>query len=131
MRILATLTLCSATPVWADCPVASDLATGVAITETDGTVNLFLAMGGGVVMNEGTAPSGYTYRNLLAQGTHLMELGDTENGSYVPESRRDIDYGLEPGRCRSQAPTQNGKLTPRSPVRMVNMRNCKRSRGAR
>lgn len=92
MKLLSLLTLLTASPVLADCPVAADLATGVRVTETDGTVNLFTAIGDGVVQNDGTAGGGYTYRNVLAQGTHLVELGDTEQGDYIPDTLRRISY---------------------------------------
>lgn len=92
MKALLVLTLFAASPVLAECPVAADLADGVRVTESDGTVNLFTAIGDGAVVNDGTSPDGYTYRNILAQGTHLVELGDTSNGAYIPDTRRVVNY---------------------------------------
>lgn len=107
MKPLIILTLMAATPALAECPVAADLETGVRVTESDGTINLFTAVGDGVVQNDGTAPSGYTYRNLLAQGTHLVELGDTENGSYADGTRRTVIYPIS--RADMPVPTPNSR----------------------
>lgn len=92
MKFSLPFALFFAFPALADCPSADDLAGGILVTETDGATNLFTALGGGVVQNDGTAPDGYTYRNILAQGTHLVELGDTSNGSYIDGTQRVIDY---------------------------------------
>lgn len=107
MKFLTLIPLLTAAPAFADCPVAADLAGGIRVTETDGTINLFTAQGNGVVQNDGTAPDGYTYRNVLAQGTHLVELGDTENGQYVNDSRRIITYPME--RTVMPLPTPNSR----------------------
>ncbi|MDA9207329.1 hypothetical protein N9O61_00445 [Octadecabacter sp.] len=104
MRVFATIALFTASPVLAECPTASDLANGVQIVEADGTVNLFTALGNGIVKNDGTAPDGYTYRNVLAQGTHLIELGDTENGAYISGSLRVVDYQMQPDQMPIPAP---------------------------
>lgn len=103
MKILLAVSLLAASPALADCPVAADLATGVRVTETDGTVNLFTAIGDGTVVNDGTAPDGYTYRNILAQGTHLVELGDTSNGAFMPDTHRVVTYPTP--RANMPAPT--------------------------
>jgi len=87
-----TLTLFAATPVLADCPVAADLAGGVRMVETNGTVNLFTAQADGRVQNDGVAPGGYMYRNVLVKGTHLAELGDTDGVNYLPDTRRTVTY---------------------------------------
>jgi len=92
MKSLMILTLCAASPALADCPVAADLAGGVRVTETTGTINLFTAQPNGRVQNDGTAVNGYLYRNLLVQGTHLAELGDTDGRDYLPDTRRTVTY---------------------------------------
>ena len=94
MRIFATIAIFAATPVLAVCPDVTDLANGIRVTETDGAVNIFFTIEDGLAQNDGTASGGYTYRNILAHGTHLIELGDTENGAYITGTRRVVDYAM-------------------------------------
>ena len=97
MKFLALLPLLAATPVFAECPVAADLDSGIRVIETDGTVNLFVNIGDGVVQNDGVAPDGYRFRNILAQGTHLVELGDVDDGSYILGTQQSVSYGVPRG----------------------------------
>ena len=92
MKPLIILTLLAASPALADCPVAADLQNGVRVTETTGTTNLFTAQANGRVQNDGATPDGYLYRNVLVQGTHLAELGDTDGSDYLPGTRRTVTY---------------------------------------
>ena len=94
MKYVLIAALTAASPALGECPVAADLASGVQVTETDGSVNLFTALGDGVVQNDGYSPGGYSFRNVLAQGTHLVELGDTQGEDYVPNSRRTVTYPM-------------------------------------
>ena len=80
------------TPALAECPTAADLSGGVRVTEDDGTTNTFTLIGDGVVQNDGLAPDGYAYRNLLAKGTHLIGLSDTQNGQDIPDTVRRMQY---------------------------------------
>ncbi|MEL6958394.1 MAG: hypothetical protein AAGL89_05510 [Pseudomonadota bacterium] len=92
MKPIYLLACLAAGPALANCPTAADLDGGVRVTEDDGTINLFTRQADGFVRNDGTATFGYTYRNILAQGTHLIELGDTENGEYIAGTIRTVEF---------------------------------------
>ncbi|MCF2905421.1 hypothetical protein L0666_10505 [Octadecabacter sp. CECT 8868] len=96
MKYSLIVTLLAAAPALADCPVAADLETGIRVTESDGTTNTFRLIDDGIVQNDGVATDGYTYRNLLAQGTHLIGLSDTENGNDIPDTVRTMTYAFAP-----------------------------------
>lgn len=91
MRSLLALLLLS-TPALADCPDAGDLASGIQVGEDDGTVHIFRDLGNGVVEQTGTYTDGYTFRTLLAQGVHVLQLSDTENGKVIPDSIANTAY---------------------------------------
>ena len=93
---LMALATCLATPVLADCPVASDLKTGIELRDDDGYVSVYRQSGPFVVMQEGAAPDGYRFQNLLGQGTHVLQLADVENGSLVRDSIINVSYGMQP-----------------------------------
>jgi len=92
MRSILLLTCLAASPAFAQCPTEADLTGGILITEMDGTTNQFTGQGNGIVQNDGRAPDGFTYRNRLAQGTHLIELGDTDGRNYINDSRIEVSY---------------------------------------
>lgn len=93
-RLLAVLCAVVAGPALAQCPTAADLRSGVRVTESDGTTNVFTAVGDGIVQNDGATTGGYTYRNLLAQGTHLIGLSDTDGGEDIPNTVRRMEYDM-------------------------------------
>lgn len=91
MRLAFAAALC-ASPALADCPTGADLATGI-VFETDiGDTDVFTDAGGGVVQIDSVTPDGYGYRTLLAQGVHLLQLSDTEDGQIVSGSLVNTSY---------------------------------------
>lgn len=87
MLLRAAIASLAASTASADCPVAADLATGIAARQTDGTVEEFRAFGPGLVEQIARFSDGYTARNLLGQGVYVIELADLEAGEIVPTSR--------------------------------------------
>lgn len=115
MKPLMIAALMAATPALADCPTGADLATGIRITETDGTVQVYQQAGPGVVQVDLTWPDGSRSRNLLARGTHVLQLADIENGSLLPDSIVNTAYPV--GAADLPLPTPNGRWDVQTTVR--------------
>lgn len=92
MKPIVLLALTLGTPALADCPTRADLATGITVTEDDGTAHVFRDLGNGLVEQTGTYSDGYTFRNLLGQGVHVVQLADVEDGRIVPDSILNTAY---------------------------------------
>jgi len=84
MKPFLVLTLLAATPAWAECPTGKDLATGIRVTETDGTFHVYRDIGKSIVQVDINYGDDLTSRNLLAQGNHVLQLADTDNRAIVP-----------------------------------------------
>ena len=96
MKTPILLALLAASPTWADCPLAADLTTGIRVTEDTGTLNTFVAIGGSVVQQDGATTDNYNFRNMLAQGTHLLSLSDAENGEPIADTLISTAYSIAP-----------------------------------
>lgn len=94
MKSVLLIPLLAATTAVADCPVAGDIATGIRVTESGGTVNLFTDAGADRVNSDSVTEYGKTYRNVLVHGTHLIELGDTVDGVWQMESLHIVTYNM-------------------------------------
>lgn len=92
MKPLLVLTLLAATPAWADCPTGTDLTTGIRVVESDGVSHIYRDIGKGVVQVDIDYGDGFTSRNLLAQGNHVLQLADTENGQVLSDSVSNTAY---------------------------------------
>jgi hypothetical protein len=86
LKILTLLTCVVATPILADCPIGADLTTGIRVTETNGTTQTYTSLLNGIAQVDITFSDGAQSRNLLAQGTYVLQLADVENGAIVPSS---------------------------------------------
>lgn len=80
----------------ADCPVAGDLETGIELRDSDGYVYVYTRISPAVVQQDGLAPDGYAFRNLLGQGSHVLQLADLENGAIVSDSIINYSYPMRP-----------------------------------
>lgn len=94
LKILVLLTCLTATPMLADCPTGADLATGIRVTETDGTTHVYTGLNNGIAQVDITYTDGAQSRNLLAQGTHVLRLAEVENGAIVVSSISATTYPL-------------------------------------
>ncbi len=94
MKSMLFIPLLAASSAMADCPVAGDLATGLRVTETNGTVNVFTDIGDDRISSDSLSARGNTYRNVLVHGTHLIELGDTIDGEWDPDNHRIVSYNM-------------------------------------
>ncbi|SLN40619.1 hypothetical protein [Pseudooctadecabacter jejudonensis] len=94
MRTLTLLATLAATPAWATCPTGADLATGITFTSDAGDRDTFTSIGNGVVQIDGVATDGFTYRTLLGQGVHVLQLSDTENGQPISDSVVSTSYPM-------------------------------------
>ncbi|MEL6958392.1 MAG: hypothetical protein AAGL89_05500 [Pseudomonadota bacterium] len=74
------------------CPTAADLEAGIVIMEDDGTRNVFTSVRNGVVSQDGVTPDGFEFRTLLAQGVHVLQLADTEDGALIPDTVYTTSY---------------------------------------
>lgn len=86
MKTLTALAFLAATPALADCPTADDLDYGIRMTESDGTENIFRAIGGGFVENVIVLPDGVTFTNTLAHGTYVTRSADLVDNAVDPET---------------------------------------------
>lgn len=84
-------------PALADCPVAADLASGIRLISEDGTREVYLQQGPGVVEMTGTYPDGYTSRTLLGQGIYVLELVDLIDGQADLSTRLTFAFPMQPG----------------------------------
>lgn len=92
----STIVIVGALPALA-CPTGADLTNGIRVTEGDGTTNDFRSLRSGVVQQDGRATDGYTYRTLLGQGVHILQLADTENGALIQDTVYSTAYPTSPG----------------------------------
>lgn len=81
MRPFVLIPLLFAAPVWADCPVGSDLETGIIFTSEIGEREVFTAQANGVVQQDIAGQSNTTYRTLLGQGVHVIQFSDLTDGT--------------------------------------------------
>lgn len=94
MKHLACVVTIVASPALADCPTGADLANGITfVTDRDET-DTFTELGRGVVQIENHLDDGIVFRTLLAQGVHVLQLSDVENGRVVPDSILNTAYPL-------------------------------------
>ncbi|SNS34302.1 hypothetical protein [Antarctobacter heliothermus] len=97
---VVAMSLVLAIPALADCPVASDLDTGIRFT-VDGTdTEEYRQSGPGVVESLYISADGATSRSLLAQGIYLIELVDMVDGSPDQDTRTTYAF---PGRAEDLA----------------------------
>jgi hypothetical protein len=92
MKPLLTLTLLAAAPALADCPTGADLATGIRVLEADNTTHIYSDNGKGIVQVDITYDGGGVSRNLLAQGNHVLQLSNIENGRVIPDTIANTAY---------------------------------------
>lgn len=93
--LLRTVLACTfATSAFADCPTGADRAKGIRAILSDGSVEEYRDLRPGVVELIARYEDGYTARNLLGQGTYVIELADFEDGQIVPTSRITSSYPM-------------------------------------
>ena len=76
------------------CPTAEDLATGIRLTQADGSVETFRRVSPAVVEQRTRYTDGYEALNLFGQGLHLMQLADLEEDGTISNILR-FAYGVE------------------------------------
>ncbi|MDB4214069.1 hypothetical protein N9741_04330 [Octadecabacter sp.] len=96
MKPMILVSLIATTPAFAQCPVGADLQNGIRAIESDGVSHVYTAQRNGIVEVEINSSDGYVSRNLLAQGNHLLQLADVENGMLVPSSITNYSYSTPP-----------------------------------
>jgi len=114
MRFLFVFAALTAAPAWANCPTGTDLATGIRIIEDDGTRQVYRSTQNGVVQLD-IRSSKNTFRNLLAQGTHLLQLSELEDGRVIPGSIVNTSYPAAPESL--PVPTPSSQWTVETIVR--------------
>ena len=101
--IALSLILCPAVAM-AECPTGTDLDAGIAMRDSDGYAYVFRRQSDDVVVQQGTGPDGYQFRNLLGQGSHVLQLADWENGAIVTDSIINYSYPMPPAEMPVPAP---------------------------
>lgn len=92
MKPLILIGLMTATPAWAQCPVGADLQNGIRVTEDDGTTHVYTPLRNGIIQVESSYPDDYVTRNLLAQGNHVLQLANLDDGVLIPDSILNVAY---------------------------------------
>jgi hypothetical protein len=110
LRLLPACLL-AASPVWADCPVADDLATGIRLTGADGTVEIYRAIDDGLVELRLSYPDGNGDLNLLGQGVYLIEAMPLLADAPDLSDRTIITYPMSPGDMPLPAPGASWDVT--------------------
>ena len=82
----------AAGPVWANCPTADDLETGIALTFLDGAVEVFRRDEAGVVTVDGSSEGIVTHRLTLEHGLYLGRYVAVEEDEEVEMSQSIYAY---------------------------------------
>lgn len=96
MKPIVLIALLAGSPAWATCPVGADLQGGIRVVEGEGAIHIYTPQRNGIVQMETTYSDGYVSRNLLAQGNHVLQLADVEDGMLVPDSILNVGYSTPP-----------------------------------
>ncbi|WP_412551158.1 hypothetical protein [Shimia sp. MIT910701] len=96
MRAALFAFTCLATPVFAQCPTASDMDTGVRLTDLDGITETYTRDGAHFIRGAWDDGQDYGTRFLLLKGLYVVEQFDTEDGDVVSGSRSTHAYPLKP-----------------------------------
>lgn len=96
-RLAALILACAPTLAAAQCPTAADLSgQGILMVQDDGTTEFYVAGQPGTTRAMLRHPDGSGGNNVFAQGVHLLQLMDVENGRPLLETLMVFDYPMPP-----------------------------------
>ena len=82
--------------VWAECPAAGDLATGIEIVEEDGTVGSYREASPGIIGLTYRFEDGYAISMQIAEGLYETFIVDIEDGQEVEDTAWAFNYAPPP-----------------------------------
>lgn len=88
------------------CPLAADLAAGIAFDIGEGDTEVYRAANDGVIEVLYTGSDGFQSRTLLGQGVYLLELIDMQNDVPDPSTRTTYTHSFTP--AKMPVPKPNG-----------------------
>ena len=98
-------------PILAECPVATDLETGIGLTLQDDTVEIYRLFRPGVIEVSTDRDDGTVGKTLLGQGVYVISYYDTQNGTLVSGSRTNISFPTSPKDMPLPVPLATGSFT--------------------
>ncbi len=96
MRALLLALTCFASPLAAQCPIASDLETGIRLVDKEGATETYQTFGDNHVRGVWSDNSGTLSKFVLLKGLYIVEQFDLEDGNARPDTRSTHSYPLNP-----------------------------------